>query len=76
MALVVDCPTQGNILLGYGAIRALVNLEPGVVVVWWDCPCGHDHIVATGHLAERDPERAARAVRAVRAAHEAGGASS
>jgi len=63
--MVVDCPEQGRTIIGYRRLLALVTVVPGVIVVHWRCPCGQEHLAATGQLAERDPARAAAAVAAV-----------
>lgn len=62
-----ECPGRGRMLIGTESVRALVNVEPGVIVVWWDCPCGEDHLTTSGRRAAADPALAAAAVRAVRA---------
>jgi hypothetical protein len=60
------CPAKDRLLIGYESVRSLFNLEPGVMVMWWECPCGEDHFTACGRVAEADPKRAAAAIRAVR----------
>lgn len=65
--MVVECPEQGRTLIGYRRLLAVVTVVPGVIVVHWRCPCGAEHLAATGQLAERDPARGAAAVAAVAA---------
>jgi hypothetical protein len=65
--MVVECPEQGRTLIGYRRLLAVVTVVPGVIVVHWRCPCGDEHLAATGQVAERDPARGAAAVAAVRA---------
>lgn len=64
--IVADCPRTGRTLIDYPDLLALVNLEPGVIVMHWACPCGEEHLRATGAVASADPVRAAAAEEAVR----------
>ncbi len=64
--MVGDCPHHGRTLIGYSDILALLNLEPGVIVVRWTCPCGQEHLTATGDIGSTQPHKAAAAVEAVR----------
>jgi len=61
------CPARGRLLMGDESVRNLFNLEPGVIVMRWECPCGQIHLTAHGRIAESRPDRAEAAVRAVRA---------
>lgn len=64
--MVATCPAHGPTLIDYGDLLALVNIEPGVIVMHWTCPCGTEHLTATGNVAEDDPVKAAAAIDAVR----------
>jgi hypothetical protein len=64
--IVVDCPTRGRILIGYSQLLALVNHEPGVIVVGWSCRCGDKHAAVTGRVGSADPTRAAAALATVK----------
>ncbi|MGK2876769.1 MAG: hypothetical protein ACSLEW_14220 [Nocardioides sp.] len=64
--MVAPCPEHGPTLIDYRDLLALVNIEPGVIVMHWTCPCGAEHLTATGRVAEHDPVKAAAAVDAVR----------
>lgn len=64
--LVVDCPTLGRGIIGYSNLLALINYEPGIIVIHWSCQCGENHLAATGSIASADPERAAAVVEAAR----------
>lgn len=61
-----NCPARGRMLMGNESIRGLVNIEPGVIVTRWACPCGQTHLTAGGSVASRDARKAAAAVDAVR----------
>ena len=64
--IVGECPIQGQTLISYSRLLALVNYEPGIIVIGWSCWCGEKHVAATGSIGSTDPTRAAAAVDAVR----------
>lgn len=64
--MVVECPEFGRTLVSESDIRNVVNVAPGVVVVRWDCPCGQDHLMATGRQGSTDARKAEAALSAVR----------
>lgn len=53
-----NCPTKGGLLIGNESIRALINIEPGVIVMRWQCPCGDEHFTAYGRAGQVNPQRA------------------
>lgn len=65
--LVGVCPVRGGpVLIGFTDLHATVNVEPGVIVLHWDCACGDDHLTATGSVASGDPARARAGIERVR----------
>jgi hypothetical protein len=53
-------------LLPYTRLLTLVNYEPGLIVLYWSCRCGEEHITATGRIGSADPARAMAAIDSVR----------
>jgi hypothetical protein len=64
--LVGECPSHGQTLIPYANLLALVNYEPGIIVLYWTCLCGEKHITATGSVGSTDAARAAVAIDSVR----------
>ncbi len=64
--MALTCPHAGLLLLGHEDLLALVNVEPGVIVLHWRCLCGAEHFSATGAIGSVDRERARTAVALVR----------
>jgi hypothetical protein len=61
-----ECPDYGPTLIPYASLLALINHEPGVIVIYWSCPCGEKHITATGSVGSTDAARATAAIELVR----------
>lgn len=64
--LVGECPAHGPTLIPYASLLALVNYEPGIIVIYWSCLCGEKHITATGSVGSTDAARATVAIDSVR----------
>lgn len=64
--LVGECPHHGLTLIPYASLLALINYEPGIIVIYWSCWCGEKHITATGSVGSTDGTRATAAIDSVR----------
>ncbi|MBX6752491.1 MAG: hypothetical protein IRY85_22990 [Micromonosporaceae bacterium] len=53
-------------MIPYANLLALVNYEPGIIIIYWLCLCGEKHITATGSVGSTDAARATAAIDSVR----------
>jgi hypothetical protein len=64
--LVGECPDYGPTLIPHAGLLALINYEPGTIIIYWLCSCGEKHITATGSVGSTDAARATAAIDLVR----------